>query len=1740
MDHGQDSQDDPFDWSVDQVVQYLCDNNLRPWTVSRNPSSLPDSTLFEAALREHGITGEVLLNGHLENFFRNTLKLKEGPFYSVDRAIQHARRNSAKYLAHISQERQYYAAAITPMIANNIPPPLIFNAGSISNFVTPHRDVSHSGSLVNSFHLASTGDRQANEQLLAGLQTIQASPSPRPTNLIETRSSAEPSATMNNADRQEITPKSSPRIRHYEHIHIDEDGRKRRRLDIAPKEQQPSIESPVEIQQQDPHTWYIGPKKFDPADIFYPIQADSKDDNLNVLASKFSTGQRLFVKRKLLRFYRQPAVKLSAQGSSRRTAVFPCDSNGLYSEKPRFFTLYTSCGGKVTVTMESTAKYDDLVQDTIDISPPDRKVDNFDYLLQKYPAKDDEITFPVFGDSGSEGEYDSETWDEMNIEQEELAIQAQSEPKFLSSEKVDMVIEQCIKSYLEKWKAKHKPKLALEVHNLWLDAFQNKCRNSCIKAILDDINRLKSRLQKIKDELHGHDWADPSHLTHQCQSMEQTIYGIEAQKWRMSVLESSQCPPKPPAKSSAAKLKKKVARAQPDEESLDSSSDDESLNDFIVIDMEIDAQSEGGHDVSPNVPKPSPQPTIDFQSITDSRRASVSSKAMGISTHENASSPADNSNHASDLANNQTRCGFYYSSDDETDRSTPPPPAVNFEDVEIIDLTGSPLSAVPSPLEGMSRDNAPPGSILRSSPSRRLELGSKDNRDENRKHFQPISKELGVSKLESRPSIPNLHDRKKLLRLLIRLLPELTRSKMLEAFTSYSSVRFKRLIKEGLDEIGKSTSKIRSLNDLESDLVMRATTLYIGWIACQRLWGSGIPKKLVRDASINIDENNPTAEISFETFKSQLLEILRHYDIHSHGSTLLNPSSGASSYTDDSGRSDNDDESHPFPSRSRVTPKKRKRLVKEDQAVKSGQAAAKQRVEVQEQQRKILEQRLELTGVSNDDPEHHPISFEQPTIFLHPHIGRRVKPHQLSGIQFMWRELVQNEKHDGCLLAHTMGLGKTMQVISLLVTIAAAAHSPDPSIRNQVPESFRRSQTLILCPPSLIENWYEEFLMWTPKEHGLGPIQKVSSADYPEDRVSIVDSWNSNGGILILSYHLFRTWVGQNTVSEHVRIRDQLLKGPRIVVADEAHQMKNSSSLLAQSAALIESKSRIALTGSPLANNLMDYYAMVNWISPKYLDDVRVFRAKYVEPIEQGLFFDSSYYEQRRSLKKLQVLKEILTPKVSRADISVLERSLPKKIEFVITIPLTQVQKEAYNRYATDLLSGNSGIKATSINILSWLAILGLCCNHPICFYDKLQKRAEEPQSKNLSDVDQELSPVDVSLSSLGFNDAMWNHHKKLLSVYTDLEDPKYSHRAEIFIKIVEESVRVGDKILCFSQSIPTLDYLDKLLRLSKTKFSRLDGSTAGNSRQAAIKAFNRDPNIKIYLISTRAGGLGLNITGANRVIIFDFGFNPTWEEQAVGRAYRLGQHKPVYIYRFLAGGTFEEIIHNKSIFKTQLAMRVVDKKNVERSASKSLGDYLFLVKDVGNEDVSEYIGKDPDVLDKILLSDQSSRILNIALTETFCREDNEKLTEDEQKEIQEELELELLRQSDPVAYERKIRYYLPVNAANNVPHHSALLPPQHHPQSGFYIPADGLTAAFDTAGQAISHTPTFNTRPSNAGPPPIPPNMISGFRFQTSTTESPAEAFTLISNSTPTEDHSSGLPEPVSLESLTGRVSDD
>ena len=171
-------------------------------------------------------------------------------------------------------------------------------------------------------------------------------------------------------------------------------------------------------------------------------------------------------------------------------------------------------------------------------------------------------------------------------------------------------------------------------------------------------------------------------------------------------------------------------------------------------------------------------------------------------------------------------------------------------------------------------------------------------------------------------------------------------------------------------------------------------------------------------------------------------------------------------------------------------------------------------------------------------------------------------------------------------------------------------------------------------------------------------------------------------------------------------------------------------------------------------------------------------------------------------------------------------------------------------------------------------------------------------------------------------------------------------------------------------------------------------------------------------LISTRAGGEGLNLYGANRVVILDDHFNPTYEEQAIGRAYRFGQLKPVYVYRLYVGGTFEDVLRNKSLFKLQLIDRVVDKKTTVRRALRGAKAYLFKPQLCVQRDINGFGEKDVLVLARILAKQNEAPVIrSIDLREAFHQEVEEPLDEQEKREAEEMAREEQLRRANPAAY---------------------------------------------------------------------------------------------------------------------------
>ncbi|KAL7266081.1 hypothetical protein RUND412_011387, partial [Rhizina undulata] len=332
----------------------------------------------------------------------------------------------------------------------------------------------------------------------------------------------------------------------------------------------------------------------------------------------------------------------------------------------------------------------------------------------------------------------------------------------------------------------------------------------------------------------------------------------------------------------------------------------------------------------------------------------------------------------------------------------------------------------------------------------------------------------------------------------------------------------------------------------------------------------------------------------------------------------------------------------------------------------------------------------------------------QKDINFNPQLQCALKQHQVNGVRFIWgnwfREDISN-----------------------------------PAVYNQIPKGLRKSRTLILSPPGLVDNWEDEFYKWVPSienttEMDLSNLGKIRRADITKEfeyRIENIKLWHDQGGVLLISYATFRNSI-ENPLRKYQEIKRMLHKGPNIIVADEAHTLNKDSNKIPRAAKGFKSKARIAITGSPLMNSLMEYYAMINWIDSGYLGSKEDFRSKYKIPISQGVYADSDISSRRYSLKMLRVLAKHLEPKVHRTGIQdIVEKkdALPGKTEFMVCVPLTPLQKEMYLEYIADpTTTGGSEQSLKPKFLLGVIFLLKMTTSHPQCFVSCIENREAEAQ----------------------------------------------------------------------------------------------------------------------------------------------------------------------------------------------------------------------------------------------------------------------------------------------------------------------------------------------------------------------------------------------------------------------------
>ncbi|MCJ1435837.1 hypothetical protein MMC27_005213 [Xylographa pallens] len=1496
----------------------------------------------------------------------------------------------------------------------------------------------------------------------------------------------------------------------------------------------------------------------EPRDKIFPLESERAANGHDswFLSSNhnhsFGSGAQLYVSNRLKFFLSRPEPMLLNRRSEISYGIIPYPARVIHSVKrhqPVSLTLMSEISSElITKRVNRSAWVKRIDQewnksqvppnnhaptDVFDVSGGDsllshlgeNEIHDWDFLEKwRHRANGDDV-LPLYGDSGSDGELDLDTWQEIVKEEAKKGRKLErpvglSKHKHLSNSEVSDAIERAMGLLVSEWKAKKLPFLDGKAWRLWIRSRRDKSKRAQIEQCTSEITRLEHYLQRIKDKIILERWSKVEKVMKQCQSAYRTVFDREFEKWKINILELRSPPQKPvPAERqlTARQQNRTPESLEDDEEDLETDnsgaeSSDDGLDDFIVNESEESDDERLMRDSLHGFQ--SPDEVVDMlsrdmtpQVVNEERDDADTPSELRRATSSTVNSPSPDSVSLDDYT--QVRIN---PRDDGNLPSSPPmlpdvaPSETHLHEAvatrgsvnkvisphDYIDLTQ--LSDGPEPLSPQIKEEkyrirtpplddrnpfhrarrAPPVFRTPPTPSNIINMESEDSPMTDSALFMgdPSPTPRKKKNLPSSPSkemLPGLQDiegiasldcallverqdRKRLLTWIIAHTPAATRKETLTATSISSSVDIQWDIWTALRAIKGHAKKLRQ-SDVGSEACMQIAAWYVSWHMCRVYSESnGIPQSHVKET---ID-----SEAGFEEFYNFIVERLDTIKLNADKrkeemrkveakSGLMSSGSKPSSRKRQKRIDDEPDMSV------HTSHKKRKYAVPESQAALQMRDYNQQRFQERLRREAQLQSQFSKMGASSENPITMIVNgkADEEMIVINKEIGTRLQPHQLEGIQFMWSEIVTNDQEQGCLLAHSMGLGKTMQVITLLVTIAEASQHTNEMVSNQVPIALQKTRTLILCPPSLVDNWYDELLMWMPGAAStvLGDIHKISAAITPPQRLTDIQEWADSGGVLLMGYNMFKNLVHNKprgktenkkqslTNEEHEKARSQLLELPTVIVADEAHTIKTRNSDISKAVQGFSSKRRIALTGSPLANNLMEYYTIIDWIAPGYLGSRAEFSYKYVEPIGDGLFADATQYKKRKGLKMLQVLKAELAPKVHRADVGILRGRLKGKTEFVLRVPLTQLQHDSYKLYVDYMLTAIKSKEPGSARLWAWLAILRLLCNHPICFKNKLMEEPKkqkpkknvakpkpmlkEPESQTEiavaleEDIDELLedSIENVGLPKVMIDEQLARFAQEIIPI----DSLGFAHKMQLLLQIIQLSIAADDKVLVFSHSLDTLDYVGKMLKRNNYAYERLDGKTNMASRQQLTKDFNNVEGVNVCLISTRAGGQGLNLFGANRVVIMDDTFNPMYEEQAIGRAYRIGQLKHVYVYRLTVGGTFEQALQDQSLFKLQLATRVVDKKNPMRHALKGAREYLFEPKAVDQKDLHDFMGKDADVLDKILASQNDTCIIrSIDLSETFQQEVDEPLTAEEQKEAEQMVKDEQLRRTNPAAYE--------------------------------------------------------------------------------------------------------------------------
>ena len=548
----------------------------------------------------------------------------------------------------------------------------------------------------------------------------------------------------------------------------------------------------------------------------------------------------------------------------------------------------------------------------------------------------------------------------------------------------------------------------------------------------------------------------------------------------------------------------------------------------------------------------------------------------------------------------------------------------------------------------------------------------------------------------------------------------------------------------------------------------------------------------------------------------------------------------------------------------------------------------------------------------------------------------KLKSYQLTGLK--WLVSLYNNRLNG-ILADEMGLGKTIQTIALFAYIMESKHNPGPF--------------LVVVPLTTISNWDIEFDHWVPE------MKKIIYKGSPSVRQELAQRLkNEKFNVVLTTYDYI--------------MRDKGVLNKifwQYIVVDEGHRMKNSRSKFALTLGQqYMSANRLLLTGTPLQNDLSELWALLNFILPKIFESCDEFKKWFDRPlskmhnsgnskvsVDEKKALDLTEEEQLLLINRLhQVLRPFLLRRIKKE----VEKELPDKVEIVIKVELSAWQKTQYRQIQDYGVLGLEE-KGKKMALQNTVMQLRKICNHPYQFFEY-------------------------------YNDP--NHLGANLY--------KTSGKFELLDRIIPKLINSGHKILIFSQFTRLMDIMQDYFNYSGFRHLRLDGATKSDDRAEAMRKFNEPDTIfKIFLLSTRAGGHGLNLQTADTVIIFDSDWNPQMDLQAQDRAHRIGQRNEVRVFRLITNTKIEEDILKRASFKKNLDNKIIEAGmfNNKTSDSERQNKLEFLLKADAEESEDENEVPDDDQLNEMISRSDEEFI-------QFQQDDKERYEEEKKEACMQEI----------------------------------------------------------------------------------------------------------------------------------------